>query len=529
MTAVAFFASAVCWAPGALADGGGSVALLPITPVLKGAADPVADRVTALLASELGKSDALRFVPLGAASAASTTPTEVEVAGSASGDGGLFQGAGERALARGKGLISRAEKEMRRLRFDQAAQDLQSGITDVESSFDQLGSFQVLVDAYLALAIAKLRLGLRDDGEAALEAVVRLAPDLSLAHGHFPAVFVRMHRQAHDKVMGEQGTLTVTSTVPGQEVVLDGRDAGQTPATLQAVAGRHFVIVRGAGGQLAYRVDVPPGGAVQVGGGAPARHVVASAPPQTRPAPVGGGDVRSVRDEIRSNLIDGPGDEALRRIARGAGAQYLVVGGLHAVGDGGDLDLDLFLYAAETDQLAPLPRVRFDGELLGARIEIYKAVQALAAKAKSHGFADALTLPVPVAADYNPTHPHKASPPVAATEPPPEKAADSSSQGDEDDDQIALTTGKGKAKGAGEARATGGKAHTVEASDLDASILEPPPKEEIKSKNSGGLGTWGWIGITVGALALVAGGIIVVEAVTAKPSGGAPTVSWSTP
>jgi len=543
LTAFAFFWSCLSMAPSARAATGGSVALVPIAPVLGGASEKVSGQISAMLTTELGKSDTLRLVPLGGGSTSVAPPsdgvTEVD-ADSGSGDtgagssGGIapFQGAGERVLAQGKGLIARAEREMRRLRFDAASQDLASGISAVESSFDSLENFQVLVDAYLALAIAKLRLGSRDEGEAALEAVVRLSPDLSLSRGHFPAVFVRMHREAHDRVIGRQGTLVVASTVPGQSVSLDGRDAGPTPATLKVVAGRHFVVVRSNAGQVAYRVDVPEGGEVHVGGGGgPSRHVIASAPsraPSSAPA-ASSGDLKTVRDEIRANLIDGPGDEAMRRLARAAGAQFLVVGGLHTLGDAGNLGLDLFLYAAGPDQLSPLPRITLDSELLGAQIQMYKAVQALAAKANPRGFPDALTLPAPVAGDYNPTRPHQAGgTPVAQveTKPPPSQGA--SSSGDDDDDTIPIQTGEPKPKGTGEARA-GTKPHTVEASDVDASVLEAPPKEDT-GKKGGGLGTWGIVGIT--ALAVVAVGVgtyFTVAALTAKPSSGQWTANWTYP
>ncbi len=527
LAAVALLGTSVAFAPRALADAGGSVALVPVAPVLGGASDKVAGQVTALLEAELGKSETLRFVPLGGGPAASADGVS-EVAATAGGGSEPFHGAGDRALAQGKGLIVRAEREMRKLRLDQAAADLQQGIAAVESSFDSLESFQLLVDAYLALAIAKLQLRQNAEGQAALDAVIRLEPDMTKPRGRYPAVFLRMIRETHDRLVNEQGTLTVASTVPGQTISLDGRDAGVTPATLKVVPGRHFVILRGGSGQIAYRVDVPENGEAQVGGGS-SRHVVASAPARPAAAPVSSGDLRAVRDEIRANLVDGPGDEALRRLAHAAGAQFLVLGGLHVLGDAGNLGLDLFLYAAGPDQLSQLPRVTFDGELLGAQVEIYKAVQGLAAKANPQGFADALTLPAPVAGDYNPK-PHKAAgAPIAKVEKQPAKT-EAPPASDDDDETIQLQTGNPKPRGEGEARASP-KPRTIEASDVDSTVLETPSKEEEgKKKEGGGLGTWGIIGIT--ALAIVAVGVgtyFTVAAVTAKPTSSQITPTWSYP
>jgi hypothetical protein len=521
---------------------------VPLAPVLGGTSDKNADRVTGMLSSELGKSDSLRLVSLSGSSQSSQPQpideadgeggvTEVSVAPS-SGSGGsvpIFQGAGDRALARGKGTIARAEKEMRRLQFDQAAQDFQEGIAAVESCFDSLESFQVLTDAYLGLAIAQLRVGHREDGQRALEAVVRLAPDMSLSRSHFPAIFVRMFNQAHERLSGSQGSLAVASSVAGQSISLDGRDSGVTPASLKVLPGRHFVVIHSASGRLAYRVDVPEGGEVQVGGGS-SRHVAVASPHRApaAAAPASSGhapsndDLRTVRDEVRANLIDGPGDVALRRIAKAVGAQFLVLGGLHVLNDAGDLALDLLVYSVGPDQLAPLPRFKFDGELLGAQVEIYKVVQALASKANPQGFPDALTLPAPVAADYNPSA-HKTSAPLvsASQKKAPEKAppSDTGSGNEEDEDQIKLATGQPKPKGEGEARADT-KSHTLTAETTETQALATPGAEETGEKK-GGLATWTIVGITVLAVAAAAvGTYFIVEAATAKPSNANLGITW---
>ncbi len=539
-------------APKAFAAEGNSIAVVPLAPVMGGTTDKVADRVTAMLASELGKSDALRLVSLsgnGASGGPSPTPqpidetegeggvTEVTVAPS-NGSGGsvpIFQGAGDRALARGKGTISRAEKEMRRLQFDQAAQDFQEGIAAIESSFDSLESFQVLTDAYLGLAIAQLRVGHREEGQRALEAVVRLAPDMSLSRSHFPAIFVRMFSQAHDRLAGSQGSLVVASVVAGQSISLDGRDSGVTPATLKVLPGRHFVVLHSSSGKVAYRADVPEGGEIQIGGSS-SRHVAvssphrapAAAPPAPAAHPPSSEDLRTARDEIRANLIDGPGDVALRRIARSAGAQFLVLGGLHVLNDAGDVALDLLVYAVGPDQLAPLPRFKFDGELLGAQVEIYKVVQTLVAKTGQQSFADALTLPAPVAGDYNPSRKTTTPLVLANQKKAPEKPAptDTGNGGDEEEDQIKLTTGQAKPKGEGEARAET-KSHTITAESTETQALATPGVEETGEKKGGGLGTWTIVGISVLAVAAVAvGTYFIVEAATAKPSSANLGITW---
>jgi hypothetical protein len=192
--------------------------------------------------------------------------------------------------------------------------------------------------------------------------------------------------------------------------------------------------------------------------------------------------------------------------------------------DAGDLALDLLLYSVGPDQLAPLPRFKFDGELLGAQVEIYKVAQALASKANPQGFPDALTLPAPVAPDYNPAA-HKAAPIVlASTKKAPEKPVSTDTgSGDEDEDQIKLTTGQPKPKGEGEARAET-KTHTLTAETTETQALATPGAEEGEKK---GLGTWTIVGISVLAVAAVAvGTYFIVEAATAKPSSANLGITW---
>jgi hypothetical protein len=196
--------------------------------------------------------------------------------------------------------------------------------------------------------------------------------------------------------------------------------------------------------------------------------------------------------------------------------------------DAGDLALDLLVYSVGPDQLAPLPRFKFDGELLGAQVEIYKVVQALASKANPQGFPDALTLPAPVAADYNPSA-HKTSAPLvsASQKKAPEKAppSDTGSGNEEDEDQIKLATGQPKPKGEGEARADT-KSHTLTAETTETQALATPGAEETGEKK-GGLATWTIVGITVLAVAAAAvGTYFIVEAATAKPSNANLGITW---
>ncbi len=492
----------------ALAEGDRTIAVVPIAPILGGASDKSAEQITEKLADELEKSDSFRLIPI-----ATGEPPPSAPAGTPP-----FQGAGERELARGRGLIAHGEHEMTRLRFDQAAQDFNQAIALIESSFDSLESFTPLTDAYLDLAIAKLRLGQREAGTAALQAFVRLAPDRELPRGKYPAIFLRMQKQAQKQAAeGPHGTLVVSSALTGQPVLLDGRDGGLTPATLQVIPGRHFVLVKSAAGQVAYRVDVPGSGQVTVGGGeAPRRPVATAAGMEVSPA-----DVETVRSEIRANRLDPRADLALGRIARTAGTDFLLLGGLHPVGGVGELALDLVLYGARTHQLARLSRIRFDGELLGAGVEVYNAVQALPAVANPAGLSAALVLPVPVAADLARPAPKPAPPPPPVVAEAPRPAPRPSGADDEELDKIPEPASP---RGAGEARRASAlaEAPAPRAIEPEQTDFTNPDAEAHRSHGS----AWLIGGIAVGAAVAIVAGVLIYEAVTARPTQGLATVSW---
>ena len=542
------FAATGLWAgcPLALAEGADAapiqIVLVPLCPILASASDGAAKKVTALLAAEFAKADAFAPVPLEVRSvapgAAVATPRP-----SGGSSPAPFQGAGDRALARGQGLLARARREMQRLRFEGAASALQDGILALASAFDRLESFHLLTDAYLQLAIADLRLGRRDAGEKALAAVVRLAPKLELARGRYPAVFVRMFSQLRDRLLREStGSLVVTSVVPGETVVVDGEERGVTPAQVDGlVAGRHFVVVKGSAGQVAYELSVPEGASVHIGGGDAPRRPVVARTEAVAEAPSAAdreglkASISAVRDEIRANLLDGQGDEALAKIARSTGAPLVILGGLHTLEDG-DLAADLLLYRAAGDQIAPLTRIHFDAELTGARLELFKLVEEAATKAASSALPGSLTLPAPVAADFVGPVAAKAAKVTPATGRPlivaraageGEARAEPSgaSEDDEADDAPKVKTGNSRPT-----REAAPKAHLVEAETAEAAALGTPSKDEPTSsatKSGEGSSAWTAIGLTVLAVGVVGvAGYFGYSALYGKPTNGTPTVTW---
>ncbi len=505
-------------------EGRPRVALLPVVPILKGAPEPIAADLAARLQRALSQSSELALVPLAEAAPAAAGPHASVPP---------FHGEGERAVARGEGLVLRAEKAARRLRFDEAARELLEGLDALTSAFDGLERVSAIGDADLQLAIVELRLGHRDDAERVLEDVVRLDPTRELSRGAYPAVFLRFFDQVRAKVLAQpKGVLHVASAARGAAVLVDGRSVGVTPLDFELPPGRHFVLVRSPGGQVAYRPEIPPGGDAWVGesGG----RAVARAPAASGALPPA---AKAVLDEVRANLLDGPGDEQLGGLARAAEADDVILAGVH--GAGSQLAVDALLFSAATDQLVPLRRQLVQDSLADADARIAALVAEAAARVRQRRFADALTLPGPIAADFEggapalaerpaPTPPPvlaaaatprpapRPAKPAAATPAPPTPRDDSA---DEDEDVAEA--------GRIEVPAHKPKPKPVPTRSLDAELLSSPEKEEEPAASSSSGSTLEVVGLTVLAVvvvgaALTFGGI----ALFSPPSAGAPQVSW---
>ncbi|MHB1843279.1 MAG: PEGA domain-containing protein [Deltaproteobacteria bacterium] len=497
-------------------EGGPRLALLPLVPILKGAPEQTAAELGTELSREVVKGGRFTVVPLAAAAMPNGAGGDAESAPT-------FHGEGDRSVARGQGLLSRAARAMRRLRFDEAAREFTEALDALAGSFDRLETLDVLRDAELQLAIAELRLGRQGEATKALEDVVRLDPERELARGAYPAVFVRQYAQLRARLLGQpKGTLRVGSTPPGAAVILDGRSVGVTPLELDVVAGRHFVFVRSPGGQIAYRVEVPAGMVVRAGEGGRQPVVRVAAAAGSLPAAA-----KAVLEEIRSNLLDGPGDEELGKLARSSSADYLLLGGIHTVDS--VVTVDALLFSAATDQLVPLKRRR-----LGAEPGLRALAAEAATRAEQRSFSDAISLPGPIAADFDGL---VAAAPKAVPAPPPVLASgerpatkrataaakpggsEASDQAEEDEDvaeagRIAVPAPKAKRV----------NPHAIEA---DSESLGTPEKDEAVVSRESSTSSWTTVGLIALTVAAVgAGAYFGGTALFSKPSAGAPVVSW---
>jgi hypothetical protein len=173
-----------------------------------------------------------------------------------------------RGIEAGRAALARGEAQLRTLQFGAAADSLREGLAALESAFALLPDFHEILDGYLKLAAAYARLEREGEAERAMRAVVRLAPDLDLETGAYPALFIRRFHAARRRALsGSKGSLHVGAGRPAR-VRLDGREVGEVPVELEGVLpGPHFVVVTAVapgGASEGYRVAVQDGQVGQV-------------------------------------------------------------------------------------------------------------------------------------------------------------------------------------------------------------------------------------------------------------------------
>jgi hypothetical protein len=118
--------------------------------------------------------------------------------------------------------------------------------------------WQLYTHAWLLHALNYRSMGKVKESDAAFRNVLRLNPQ----HKLDPAVYAPSIRQAFDKQRDELGKakkvkLAVKSTLPASEVYLDGLKVGQTPLTLELLAGTYDItLVKGSAVSLPRQIQV---------------------------------------------------------------------------------------------------------------------------------------------------------------------------------------------------------------------------------------------------------------------------------
>ncbi|MFN7130808.1 MAG: PEGA domain-containing protein, partial [Myxococcales bacterium] len=428
--------------------------------------------------------------------------------------------------ARGKALS--ADDHLKKLRFKQAADDLEKAIELYERQHAHI-DFNDLVEAYLSLAVARFRLNQEEEGEKLLATVVRLDPERKLDGEKYPPVFTRIHEKMAKKVKkAERGAILVEPSSAGATVFIDGREIGKAPVLIKDVLkGTHYVRVAPPGGAVwADRVDADAGKTVEV-----------------RPQLGGGGNNELLATMSRNVLDEGVVAKAVA-IAEKAGADYVVLGGVHREGD--KIIANSHLLRVQTRKVCALQRVVFDEAMIGAGIEIYKVGADLTSKVELFGAAE--SLPTKVSRDALPPAGQTTGPVVAeVSQATPPSRGPVTREVSRDEERTVVR--RGPAGGDAEterkivlrasdpAQSDIPRKETERTNPEFRSITARPggeglpggdaivPDDEKKNEGSGNA----WIWIAAGAAALVAGGatggFLYYRAAT-QPVTGTATVNW---
>lgn len=226
--------------------------------------------------------------------------------------------------------------------------------------------------AYLALSVTQFRRGKEDEGQEALEELVRLRPDIEVAASAYPPLFVRLHQKALQR-WREKSTATLVIEAPeSAQITLDGRKVPAGTIT-DVPAGLHYVALAAGPKQIVRKVDVRQGEVKQVAFGA-----------------AGGG-----KGALAANRFDRSVKRALASVADRQNAAFIVAIAAGVVGSemvmkallvsndgsGGSLgdfgvDLDMLSSSIEAGKIAD--RVVMATERMPADVELAPLVSAAA-------------------------------------------------------------------------------------------------------------------------------------------------------
>lgn len=342
------------------------VLVLPYAPVYDTVPATTGAKTAELLRTQLGRVDQVELVqmPEDVATTPAVGPTRDEA-----------------KLTEARKRVASADELLKKLKFKQAATELEKAIALFEAQHAFI-EFNDLLDAYLSLAVARIRLNQEEEGEKLLATVVRLDPDRTLDPEKYPPVFIRMFERSAKKVKrAERGSLLVEPATAGATVFLDGREVGKAPLLIKdVIKGAHYLKVQPRGGKL-----WADGVVIESGKQATVR-------PQL-------GESNGVASELAAimsrNVIDLALLERVAAIGRKAGADYVVLGGVHREQE--KVIANTHLYRIKTGRLCMLQRVVFGEAMDDAGSELARV--AADVRAKVELFGTPVTLPTRVSRD----------------------------------------------------------------------------------------------------------------------------------
>lgn len=360
----------------ARAEGGApTVTVVPYTPLFGGAPQSTADKVTEQIGSEL---------------AASNSGNDFAVAELVAGEKKAEKKVAEDPIAAAKKKLAPAIAQLEKgqtlaagRKFKPAADELEKGITAFLATFQGADDFKPLSDAYVQLALARLKLG-NDDGAAkALDDLIRLDPERVLASPAVPKQLADQHAKQREALLAKsRGILRIDSAPAGAKIRIDGRDVGETPLMAQGVlSGAHYIRVTKDGLGGAWEKVTVGTDLEKVSFTLAEEHA--------------SGPLATMGKSLGNNVLNDDVLKAAQQIGKSSKAEYVVFGALRKNSSTETLDVKSFGVRTKDGAVAILADLGFDQELLGANIEILKLVGDLTQKIQGGSFAASPgTLPV---------------------------------------------------------------------------------------------------------------------------------------
>ncbi len=336
------------------------VGLLPIV-ALADAGKTLGDQLTGELIKSFNESATIEFTGLALKGVAGGAVVDI--------------GAATAAKAEGDDLLMRSKALLGKLQFGKAKGGFEKAIAAYEKAAPVLEGPEPLIEGWLGLAEIAFRQAAEDDAKRYLEVIIGYNPELELDNKRFPGLFITTHRKVRDRLLkGDKSVVVVDATATGAQLVIDGREVAQAPATAKGLyPGQHLVRVLREG--LA-----PWGVVVTVAAGAE----TAVSPGFFDPSQSGPGD------DLAQNRFSTVSAGVIAEAARAANVKGGLVGVVSKLNN--RVVVQLVYVDAVSGKVSTLPQMKLQGDLLDIGIESLKAraaVEELAAAAA----------PVVVAAD----------------------------------------------------------------------------------------------------------------------------------
>ena len=350
-----------------------TVVVAPYAP-LHGVSGALAARVTALVTGELSGRDSLRLTE--------ATGSSKKIARAAPDFGPVLSRA-RAALGEGRDLSlqKKPAQAANVLALAVAALASRPGAIDAEGG-------KLLAELMESLAVERMASSDEDGADAAVAALVRLAPDRAAPVGSFPAGFLREFKTVQRRTLGQtRGTIRVSAARgSGQaHVSLDGRPLHAAPVLIKDVPpGDHFLRVERGGEIWAERVSVLAGAEVAI------------APQLGDRLPGPAGDLLAA---LQTGELDRAALAKAGKLAKAARAEAVIFGAVARQGDG--FTVRSFAYFARSGRLLQLAVMSLDGELLGGSLEVLRVGDDLVRKLVKPGSEVALPLSLGTPADQS--------------------------------------------------------------------------------------------------------------------------------